>query len=80
MTDTTTNKLLRVSTDGTVRPHIEVPVSQLGEVRRLLDSRHIEYCVEEDVISFNGAPEVAVIDLRRGADVAVIQALLDSVP
>ncbi|MGA2035811.1 MAG: hypothetical protein ABSG68_26490 [Thermoguttaceae bacterium] len=79
MTDTATKKPVRVSTDGTAGPYIVVPVSQLDEVRRLLDSRHIGYWVEEDVISFNGAPEEAVIDLGRGADAAAVQAILDSV-
>ena len=45
MTDTTTKKPLLVSTDSTVGPYIELPVSQLDEVRRLLDSRHIAYWV-----------------------------------
>jgi hypothetical protein len=79
MTDSTTKQPLLVSTDGTVGPYIELPVSQLGEVRQLLDSRHIRYWVEEDFISFNGAPEEAVINLGRGADAAAVQALLDSV-
>jgi hypothetical protein len=79
MTDTTTKKPLRVSTDSTVGPYIEVPVSQLDEVRRLLESRHINYSVDEHVISFNGAPGEAVIDLGRGGDAAAVQAILDSV-
>jgi hypothetical protein len=78
MTDTTTKKPLRVSTDSTVGPYIRLPVSQLDEVRQLLDSRHISYSVDENYISFNGAPEVAVIDLGRGGDAAAVQAILDS--
>ncbi|MEI8371483.1 MAG: hypothetical protein WCJ35_01480 [Planctomycetota bacterium] len=79
MTDTTTKKPLRVSTDGTAGPYIEVPVSQLDEVQRLLDSRHIGYWLDEHVISFNGAPEEAVINLGRGGDAAAVQAILDMV-
>jgi hypothetical protein len=79
MTNPTTEKLLRVSTDGTVGPYITVLVSQLDEVRRLLDSRHIRYSVEEYAISFDGAPETIVINLGRGADAAAVQAILDSV-
>jgi hypothetical protein len=79
MTDTTTRKPLYISTDGTAGPYIMVPVSQLDDLRRLLDSRHIGYWVEEDAISLNGAPEVAVVDLGRGADTAAVQAMLDSV-
>ena len=78
MTDATTKKLLRVSTDGTTWPYIMLPVCQLDEVRRLLDSRGIGYWVEENVISLNGAPEVAVINLGRDGDAAAVQAVLDS--
>ena len=79
MTDATTKRPLHVSTDGTTGPYIMVPVSQLAEVRRLLDSRRIGYWVEEEAISLDGAPEGAVINLGRGADAAAVQAILDSV-
>ncbi len=72
-------KSLYVSTDGTAGPYIMVPVSQLDVVRRLLDSRRIGYWVEENAISLDGAPEVAVINLGRGGDAAAVQAVLDSV-
>jgi hypothetical protein len=78
MTDTTTKKPLLVSTDSTAGPYIELPVSQLGEVQRLLDSHHIAYWVSEDFISFNGAPEEALINFGRGGDAAAVQAVLDS--
>jgi hypothetical protein len=80
MTDPTTKKPLRVSTDSTAGPYIMLPANELDEVRRLLDSRHIRYWVEENVISFNGAPYEAVVNLGRGADAAAIQAILDSAP
>jgi hypothetical protein len=79
MTDTTTKKPLRVSTDGTAGPYVLVPVSQLDEIRRLLDSRTIRYWVEENVISLNGSPEIAVINFGRRGDAAAVQAVLDSV-
>jgi hypothetical protein len=79
MTDTTTKKPLRVSTDGTTGPYIMVPVSQLDGVRRLLDSRGVRYWVEENAISLDEAPEIAVINLGRGGDAATVQAVLDSV-
>jgi hypothetical protein len=79
VTDTTTKKPLYVSTNGTAGPYIMLPVSQLDEVRRLLDSQGVGYWVEENVISLNGAPEVAVINLGRGGDAAAVQAVLDSV-
>lgn len=80
MIDRTTRKPLRVSTDGTAGPYISVPFLQLDEVRRLLDSRSIGYWVEEDVISLNGGPEMAVVDLERGSDPNAVQAILDGAP
>jgi hypothetical protein len=56
-----------------------VPVSQLDEVRRLLDSQRIRYWVEENAISLDATPEIAVINLGRGGDATAVQALLDSV-
>jgi hypothetical protein len=79
MNDAMTQSRLRVSTDGTTGPYIMVPVSQLDDLRQLLDSRRIGYFVEEDVISLDGGPEVAVINLGRGADAVTVQAILDSV-
>lgn len=77
MIDAATKKPLRVSTDGTAGPYIMVPVSQLDEVRRVLGDRGVRYWVEENAISLNGAPEVAVVNLGRGGDAAAAQALLD---
>ena len=78
MTDTTTQKHLQVSTDGGVGPYITLPLSQLDEVRRLLDSRHISYWVRENAISWNGGPYMAEINLGRGGDAVAVQAILDS--
>jgi hypothetical protein len=77
MTDATTKKPLRVSNEGTAGPYIRLPFSQLDEVRRLLDSQRIRYWVEENVISFDGGPEIAVVNLGRGGDAAAVQAVLD---
>jgi hypothetical protein len=79
MKDITTKKPLRVSADGTGGPYIMVQVEQLGDVRHLLDRHRIGYWVEEDAISLDGAPEVAVVNLGRGADARAVQAILDSV-
>jgi hypothetical protein len=79
MTDTTTKKPLHVSTEGTAGPYIRLPLSQLEEVKQLLDSRHIFYWVEENAISFDGAPYVIVINLGRAGDAVAVQAVLDSV-
>ena len=59
-------------------PYILVPVSQLDEVRELLDNRCIGYWVGENAISLDGTPEVAVINLGREGDATAVQAILDS--
>lgn len=78
MTDTTTQQPLRVSTDGTAGPYIMLPLSQLDEVKRLLDSNGIRHWVEENAISLDGAPYIVVVNLGREADAAAVQVLLDS--
>lgn len=79
MIDTATKKTLRVLTDGMAWPYIEVSVSQLDEVQRLLDSRGIRYWVDEIAISMNDSPAETYINFDRGADAAIVQAILDSV-
>lgn len=60
MIDAMTRKPLRVSTDGTAGPYIMVPVSQLADLRGLLDKHRIPDAVEEDAISLDDTSEVAV--------------------
>lgn len=79
MINAMTRKRLHVSTDGGAGPYIMLPVSQLPDVRQVLDHHRIRYAVEEEVISLDGAPEVAVIDLGRAANADAIQAILDTV-
>ena len=78
MTDATTQQRLQVSIDGTAGPYIMVPVSQLYEVKQLLDSKRVRYWVEENAISWEGAPYVAVINLGREGDADAVQAILDN--
>ena len=79
MKDAATKQPLHVSTDGTVWPYIVVPVSQLDAVRQPLNQHRIPHTVEDDVISLDGAPEEAVINLSRGEDAKRVQQILDSV-
>lgn len=79
MTDATTQQRLRVSTDGTAGPYMMVPVSQLEEVKTLLNRHRLYFWVDENAISLNGTPEIAVINLGRGANAAAVQNILDSV-
>jgi len=79
MTDTTTQQRLRVSTEGTAGPYIMVPVSQLDELKALLNRNRIHHWVEENAISLDGKPEIATINLGRGANATAVQNILDSV-
>jgi hypothetical protein len=80
MIDSTTREPLHVSTDGEAGPYIMVPVMQLDDVTTVLDSSHVAYWVDEEAISFDGKPEVAVINLRQGSNPAAVQKVLDSIP
>jgi hypothetical protein len=77
MTDATTKQQLRVSTDGTAGPYIMVPVSQLDEVKALLNRNHIHYWVDENAISLDGGPYISVINLGREGNAAAVQDILD---
>ena len=80
MIDTTTRQPLYVSTDGDAGPYIMVPVAQLDKVRALLEANKVPYWVDEEAISLDGKPEVAVINLGHGSNPATVQSLLDSIP
>ena len=80
MIDTTTRKPLYVSTDGEAGPYIMTPVAQLEAVKALLDANRVSYWVDEEAISLDGKPEVAVINLGRRSDPERVQRLLDSIP
>src|SRR5437879_5200819 len=68
MKDATTKQPLRVSSDGTDRPYLWVPLSRLDEVRRLLDSGKIPYWLDEIAIARDDEPEVVFVEFGRGAD------------
>jgi hypothetical protein len=78
MIDSATKKAVRVSTDGTAGPYIMIPVGQLPEIRGVLDANGVRYWVDEDAISLNGQPAVAVVNFGRGVPAAAIQKLLDA--
>ncbi len=79
MNDSSTRQRLTVSTDGTAGPYIMVPVSQLDEVKAVLGKHGVPFRVDEHAISLNGTPEIAVINLGRGADASAVQYILDDV-
>ena len=78
MIDVTSSKPLRVSTIGTVGPLLRLPFSQVPELRRLLDKNNIRYKINDNVISWNGGPEFAMVYFGREGDAEVIQSTLDS--
>lgn len=80
MIDLSTKKPLCVSTDGNAGPYIMVPVQQLDDLRTLLDDNNILYSVDQDAISLDGKPEIAVVDLGHGSDAASVQNILDIAP
>lgn len=80
MTDSSTKKPLGVTGTGSAGSYLMVPVSQLDDVRKLLDADRIPYWIDDLAISIDGEPEVTTITFRPGIDPQVVQRLLDSVP
>jgi len=78
MTDTTTRRPIRVSTDGRAGPYIMVPVELLEKVRKLLVENNIPHWVDHNAISVDGRPAVTVINLGQKADPSRVQDLLDA--
>lgn len=79
MTNVMTKKPLRVWGEESEWPWIGLPVSQLDEVRRLLDEHDVQYTVDEYYLSVNEGPFTTFINLRRGTNGKAVQAILDSV-
>lgn len=79
MIDSTTRARITVSTDGESGPYIMVPLDQLESLTAKLKEGRISFWVDADAIALDGKPEIAVVNLRRGADVGQVQRLLDAV-
>jgi hypothetical protein len=80
MIDVSTHARLRVNTEGTAGPYIMVPLSQLDGIKAMLDENKIGYWVDEDAISLDGKPEIAVINLGRSCSAETVQRILDRHP
>lgn len=80
MIDAMTSKPIQVTDEWERGAEIWLPFSQLEQVKTLLDEIQASYWVDEEVISFDGKPEVAIINLGRRNDMKQIQRLLDSTP
>jgi hypothetical protein len=77
MIDTSTGERLQLSLVQDAGPYIDLPFSQVDEVRKRLDREGIPYRVDPDVISFDDGPEMAEINFSRYVDAARVQAILD---
>jgi hypothetical protein len=80
MIDVTTNKPLQVSDGGEGVSYIRLAMSQVDEVRRLLDQHGVQYWLSEQIISFDGGPAKTNIHISRRTGPAATQAILDSAP
>jgi hypothetical protein len=78
MINTANQEPIRVWAETPGWPDILLPYSQLEEVRALLDRHGIRYEVEDEVISLDGGPEMATINLAHGTDPSAVQAILDA--
>jgi len=76
MIDQTTNKPIRVLTDGTFS-QLNLSADLLEKVSALLKANQIPHWVGHQVISVDGKPFEGIIYLRRGTDPDKVQALLD---
>jgi hypothetical protein len=78
MTDTATQRPIRVSTDGTSRSYIMVSVELLDKVQKLLVDNDVSHWVDHLAISVDGRPAMTVIHLGRRVDARQVQDLLDA--
>lgn len=79
MIDVIHRRSIRVSTEGGAGPYIMVPFSQLEEVRAQLTANNVRYWVDDEVLSLDGGPEIAVVNLGRDCNAAHVQELLDKI-
>ena len=79
MIDTSTKTPLRVWPGGTAGPYIIVPMTQLDELRQVLDKHGLRYWVDEFSIELNGAPATTFVNMKRGVEVTSLQMILDNV-
>lgn len=78
MIDSTNQERVVVSTDGSAGPYIMVPFDQLEAVKSILQKNKVPFWVDADAISLDGKPEIAVVNLGRGASASQVQQLLDA--
>ena len=80
MLDAFTGENVDVRLDPECGSYIMIEPAQIARVEELLRSHDIPFALEEGPDAPKGAPEAAVIDFGKGADLENIQRVLDSVP
>ncbi len=78
MTDTVTQKPMRVITAGDSGSYIIVPMTQLETVCELLRANDVPHWVSHHSISVNDRPPVVWVNLRLKVDPVRVQELLDA--
>lgn len=78
MTDIATKKPVQVRNEGTAGPYVRVPLDQVKEIEKLLNTHGIYYWVSEDAISFDNGPFITEINFGRKGDARAIQKVFDS--
>ena len=79
MIDAITNERIIIHTEGTGGPYLMVASDQLEAVLRSLRQHRVQHWTDDDAISLDGEPAVAVINLGRGVNVPAVQRILDEI-
>jgi hypothetical protein len=79
MIDTTNHRPLHVSAYGGAAPYIIVPMTQLDQVKAVLDANAVRYWVDDEALSVDGKPWRTFVNLGQETSPAFVQGLLDSI-
>ena len=79
MIDAITHERIIIHTEGSSGAYIMVAHEQMEAVTSVLVANGVQHWGDEDVISLDGEPAVAVINFGRGMDVTLVQRLLDAI-
>lgn len=79
MIDAITQERIVIHTEGTGGPYLMVANEQLDAVIEALRANRVPHWVDEDAISLDDEPAVAVVNLGRGAGVPAVQRVLDAI-
>lgn len=79
MTNSTNQGPIIVSSGGDAGAHISLPLDQLEAVKSMLREFQVPFWVDVHVVSVNGSPEYAFVNLERDLSEAETQRVLDAV-